>query len=41
MTQKVKVRIDGEHIAASQGQTILEVARASNKYIPLSATWRA
>ena len=34
MTQKVKVRIDGEHITATQGQTLLEVARANNKYIP-------
>ena len=34
MTNKVKVRIDGEHITASQGQTLLEVARANNKYIP-------
>lgn len=34
MTQKVKVRIDGEHLTAGQGQTLLEVARANNKYIP-------
>ena len=34
MTQKVKVRIDGEVIPATTGQTILEVARANNKYIP-------
>ena len=34
MTEKVKVRIDGEVIAATAGQTILEVARASNTYIP-------
>ncbi len=34
MTEKVKVRIDGEVIAASAGQTILEVARANNAYIP-------
>ena len=34
MTEKVKVRIDGEVIAATAGQTILEVARANNKYIP-------
>ena len=34
MTQKVKVRIDGEHLNATQGQTLLEVARANNKYIP-------
>jgi len=34
LTNKVKVRIDGEHITAAQGQTLLEVARANNKYIP-------
>ena len=34
MSQKVKVRIDGEYVGASEGQTILEVARASGKYIP-------
>ena len=34
MTDKVKVRIDGEVIAASAGQTILQVARANSKYIP-------
>ena len=34
MTDKVKVRIDGEVLAADPGQTILEVARANNKYIP-------
>ncbi|MGZ6265461.1 MAG: bidirectional hydrogenase complex protein HoxU [Candidatus Limnocylindrales bacterium] len=34
MTEKVKVRIDGEVIGASAGQTILEVARANSKYIP-------
>ena len=34
MTEKVKVRIDGEVIAATAGQTILEVARANDKYIP-------
>ena len=34
MTTKVKVRIDGEYVAATQGQTLLEVARANNKYIP-------
>ncbi len=34
MTEKVKVRIDGEVISASPGQTILEVARANNRYIP-------
>jgi bidirectional [NiFe] hydrogenase diaphorase subunit len=34
LVEKVKVRIDGEVIAANAGQTILEVARANNKYIP-------
>ena len=34
MSDKVKVRIDGEVLAADPGQTILEVARANNKYIP-------
>jgi bidirectional [NiFe] hydrogenase diaphorase subunit len=34
LTEKVKVRIDGEVIAANAGQTILEVARANGKYIP-------
>ena len=34
MTEKVKVRIDGEVIAATAGQTILEVARSNGKYIP-------
>ncbi len=34
MSEKISVRIDGEYVAARQGQTILEVARASGKYIP-------
>jgi bidirectional [NiFe] hydrogenase diaphorase subunit len=34
MPDKISVRIDGEYVAAQQGQTILEVARASGKYIP-------
>jgi ferredoxin len=34
LTEKVKVRIDGQVIAATPGQTILEVARANDKYIP-------
>jgi bidirectional [NiFe] hydrogenase diaphorase subunit len=34
LTEKVKVRIDGEVLAATAGQTILEVARANDKYIP-------
>jgi bidirectional [NiFe] hydrogenase diaphorase subunit len=31
---KVSIRIDGELVAAREGQTILEAARASGKYIP-------
>jgi bidirectional [NiFe] hydrogenase diaphorase subunit len=31
---KISVRIDGEYVAAQEGQTILEVARAGGKYIP-------
>ena len=34
MPDKLSIRIDGEYVAAQQGQTILEVARASGKYIP-------
>jgi len=34
LPQKVSIRIDGEFVAATEGQTILEVARAANKYIP-------
>jgi bidirectional [NiFe] hydrogenase diaphorase subunit len=34
VADKVKVRIDGEVIAATAGQTILQVARANDKYIP-------
>ena len=34
MPDKLSIRIDGEYVAAHQGQTILEVARASGKYIP-------
>ena len=34
MADKVKVRIDGEVIAATPDQTILQVARANGKYIP-------
>ncbi len=34
MAEKVKLRIDGEVIAATPGQSILEVARANDKYIP-------
>jgi bidirectional [NiFe] hydrogenase diaphorase subunit len=32
--QKVSIRIDGEYVAAREGQTILEVARAHDKFIP-------
>jgi len=31
---KISVRIDGEFVAATEGQTILEVARAGGKFIP-------
>lgn len=34
MPDKISIRIDGEYVAAEQGQTILEVARAGGKYIP-------
>jgi bidirectional [NiFe] hydrogenase diaphorase subunit len=34
VTQKLKVRIDGEFVAASPGQSVLQVARAGSKYIP-------
>ena len=34
LTQKLKVRIDGEFVAASPGQSVLQVARAASKYIP-------
>jgi bidirectional [NiFe] hydrogenase diaphorase subunit len=34
LPDKLSIRIDGEYVAAHQGQTILEVARASGKYIP-------
>ena len=34
MSQKISIRIDGEFVSAREGQTILEVARAANKYIP-------
>ncbi len=35
MTQKkLSVRIDGELVNATEGQSILQVARAANKYIP-------
>ncbi len=34
MPQKVSIRIDGEYVTATEGQTILEVARSNDKYIP-------
>jgi bidirectional [NiFe] hydrogenase diaphorase subunit len=34
LTQKLKVRIDGEFVPASPGQSVLQVARAAGKYIP-------
>jgi bidirectional [NiFe] hydrogenase diaphorase subunit len=34
LPEKLSIRIDGEYVAAQEGQTILEVARASGKYIP-------
>lgn len=34
MADKISIRIDGEYVAALEGQTILEVARAGGKYIP-------
>jgi bidirectional [NiFe] hydrogenase diaphorase subunit len=32
--KKISMRIDGELVSALEGQTILEAARAANKYIP-------
>ena len=32
--RKVSVRIDGELLSASEGQTILDLARASGKFVP-------
>jgi bidirectional [NiFe] hydrogenase diaphorase subunit len=34
LPEKISIRIDGEYVAAREGQTILEVARAGGKYIP-------
>jgi bidirectional [NiFe] hydrogenase diaphorase subunit len=34
LPQKISIRIDGEYVEAREGQTILEVAKASGKYIP-------
>jgi bidirectional [NiFe] hydrogenase diaphorase subunit len=32
--QKISIRIDGEYVSATEGQSILEAARANSKYIP-------
>ncbi len=34
MPQKISIRIDGEYVNATEGQTIMEAARANGKYIP-------
>ena len=34
MPDKISVKIDGEFVAAHQGQSILDVARAAGKFIP-------
>lgn len=34
MPRKISMRIDGEYVAAAEGQTILEAARANEKKIP-------
>ena len=34
MPEKISVKIDGEFVAAREGQTILDVARAAGKFIP-------
>jgi bidirectional [NiFe] hydrogenase diaphorase subunit len=34
LPDKISIRIDGEYVPATVGQTILQVARASGKYIP-------
>ena len=34
MPENISIRIDGEYVPATEGQTILEVARAGGKYIP-------
>ena len=33
-TEKSPFKIDGEYVTATEGQTILEAARANGKYIP-------
>jgi bidirectional [NiFe] hydrogenase diaphorase subunit len=34
LPQKISIRIDGEYVYAKEGQTILEAARASGKFVP-------
>jgi bidirectional [NiFe] hydrogenase diaphorase subunit len=34
LSQKINIRIDGEFVAATEGQTIMEAARAGGKHIP-------
>jgi bidirectional [NiFe] hydrogenase diaphorase subunit len=34
VSQRVNVRIDGQYVAAGEGQSLLEAARANGKYIP-------
>jgi bidirectional [NiFe] hydrogenase diaphorase subunit len=34
LSQKISIRIDGEYVNATEGQTIMEAARANGKYIP-------
>ena len=34
MPQKTSIRIDGEYVYASEGQTILEAAQSNGKFIP-------
>ncbi|HWQ53389.1 MAG TPA: bidirectional hydrogenase complex protein HoxU [Bryobacteraceae bacterium] len=34
MSQKISIRIDGEYVNATEGQTIMEAARGNGKYIP-------
>jgi len=34
MPEKISIKIDGAYVNATQGQTILEAARANGKYIP-------
>jgi bidirectional [NiFe] hydrogenase diaphorase subunit len=34
LSQKISIRIDGEYVNATEGQTIMEAARANGKHIP-------